>query len=322
MPIPDSARYAKDAAEAIGAQFEDLDDGAGYLYRISKDGRFILGGGGNVCAYPVNSAPAYTISRDKAHSKAVLRSNGLPTIRGGLFFAHTRRAAMRGPGREVADARIFAAQLGYPVFCKPNSGSRGTFAEIVPDDRALSDYIDRLAPEFEAFLVEPVLHGVEHRVFVQDAHALFRSTKAAPALKGDGVSTLSALLAAMNERIGREGISPTPLGALGLDPTLIPAKDTRILLPGRRNLSAAGEIEQVCEVVPNALGRLAVAAVGAIGLRAGAVDMFDVSAEEDLRELIIIEVNGNPGLRTLENAGRSDLIRTIWTTMLNACLSS
>ena len=32
MPVPDSARYAKDAAEAIGARFEDLDDGDGYLF--------------------------------------------------------------------------------------------------------------------------------------------------------------------------------------------------------------------------------------------------------------------------------------------------
>lgn len=45
MSLPDSARYAKDAAEAIGAVFEDLDQGAGYLFRISKNRRFVLGGG-------------------------------------------------------------------------------------------------------------------------------------------------------------------------------------------------------------------------------------------------------------------------------------
>ena len=62
MPVPDSARYAKDAAEAIGARFEDLDDGNGYLFRITKGARFVLGGGGNICAYPINSAVAYTVS--------------------------------------------------------------------------------------------------------------------------------------------------------------------------------------------------------------------------------------------------------------------
>ena len=91
MPIPDSTRYARDAAEAIGARFEDLDGGEGYLFRISQRGRFVLGGGGNVCAYPVNSAPAYTISRDKAHTKAVLTAVGINVIPGSLWFAHMRR---------------------------------------------------------------------------------------------------------------------------------------------------------------------------------------------------------------------------------------
>src|SRR5689334_21275922 len=134
MPVPDLTRYARDAAEAIGARFEDLDNGGGYLFRIVKDGRSVLGGGGNVCGYPVNSAVAYTISRDKAHTKAVLAASGLPVIPGGLFFAHRRRAALRTPGREAENAAVYAATLGYPVFCKPNLGSRGTFAEIIGDE--------------------------------------------------------------------------------------------------------------------------------------------------------------------------------------------
>jgi glutathione synthase/RimK-type ligase-like ATP-grasp enzyme len=78
----------------------------------------------------------------------------------------------------------------------------------------------------------------------------------------------------------------------------------------------------VSEVVPVALAALAISAVRALGLRIGAVDMFDISSQGDLSRLVVIEVNGNPGLRTLENTNRSDLIRSIWTSMLNECLSS
>jgi hypothetical protein len=46
------------------------------------------------------------------------------------------------------------------------------------------------------------------------------------------------------------------------------------------------------------------------------VDLFDASPKSDLSDLVIIEVNGNPGLRTLELAGRDDLIRKIWVAML------
>lgn len=322
MSLPDSARYAKDAAEAIGAAFEDLDQGGGYLFRISKDGRFVLGGGGNICAYPVNSAVAYTVSRDKAHTKAVLASRGVASIPGGLFFAQTRRAALRGPGREAADAAMFAGKLGYPVFCKPNLGSRGTFAEIVRDEAGLKDYIARVALDFEAFLIEPMMQGTEHRVLVQDGAAVFHSTKSEPALVGDGRASLAELLEALNQRVAAEGVSALPVSVLGGDGARVPAMNERVKLAGRRNLSAAGDIERVSEDVPKALGALAMRAVEALGLRIGAVDMFDLSPSGDYSDLVVIEVNGNPGLRTLENAGRMDLIRRIWTRMLNACLST
>lgn len=321
MPVPDSARYARDAADAIGARFEDLDDGGGYLFRISRGERFVLGGGGNICAYPVNSAAAYTISRDKAHTKAVLRSRGLPVIPGGLFFTQTRRIAMRTPGREAADAAVFAAKLGYPVFCKPNLGSRGTFAEIVRDEAGLADYIRRVAVDFEAVLIEPLMAGTEHRVLVQDGRAVFHSSKAEPALTGDGRSTLGELLDAMNAAIAADGVSALPSSVLGKNPARVPLAGERFILRGRRNLSAAGDIEQVSEQVPVTLSRLAIAAVEALALRIGAIDIFDISPQGDLSELVVIEVNGNPGLRTLENAGRRDLIRSIWTAMLNECLS-
>ena len=321
MPLPDSTRYAKDAAEAIGAVFEDLDHGGGYLFRISKGERFVLGGSGNICTYPVNSASAYTVSRDKAHTKVVLASRGVPVIAGGLFFAQTRRAALRGPGREAADAAVFAGRQGYPVFCKPNLGSRGTFAEIVRDEAGLKDYIARVALDFEAFLIEPLMRGTEHRVLVQDGETVFHSTKNEPALIGDGRASLRELLERLNGQVVAQGVSSLPLSVLGGEQARVPVAGERVRLAGRRNLSAAGDVERVSEDVPEALNALAVRAVEALGLRVGAVDLFDLSVASDYSNLVVIEVNGNPGLRTLENAGRMDLVRRIWTRMLNACLS-
>jgi glutathione synthase/RimK-type ligase-like ATP-grasp enzyme len=316
-PLPDPARYARDAAEVIGARFEDLDQGGGYLFRISKGERFVLAGAGALCAYPVNAATAFTIARDKAHTKSVLAAARLPIIAGGLFFAHDRRIAQRGPGREAADACAFAAGLGYPVFAKPNLGSRGNFAEIINSDTALLDYVARVAPEFEAFLVEPLLDGEEHRVLVFDGRPVFHYAKTAPALVGDGGSSLSELLAVLNERLARDVISPTPPSALsGHDPSSVLARGERLLLPGRRNLGAAGSVEHVSVHAPQLLADLAVAAVAAMGLRLGAVDMFDVSPQRDLSDLVIIEVNANPGLKTLELAGRHDVIRSLWVAML------
>lgn len=321
MPTPDAARYARDAAAIVGARFEDLDDGEGYLFRVSRGDKTMLGGGGSVCAYPVNGATAYTISRDKAHTKAVLGAMGLPVIPGGLFFAHSRRAALRSTGHEIYDAHRFAANMGYPIFAKPNHGSRGTFAEVIHDPAGLDDYVIRLAAEFESFLIEPVLDGQEHRVFVQDGRAVFCSSKASPALVGDGNTPLAELLARLNAHVANEGVSPLPRSVLaGRSPGEILPAGARLPLPGRRNLSAAGGIDAVSDQPPHALARLAVRAVEALGLRIGAVDMFDLSSARDFSDPVVIEVNGNPGLRTLELAGRSDLIRSIWVSMFNACL--
>ena len=61
-----------------------------------------------------------------------------------------------------------------------------------------------------------------------------------------------------------------------------------------------------------------------LGREAGEERVAVRLAAQRVREAdpVVIEVNGNPGLRTLELAGRSDLIRAIWISMLNACLGS
>ena len=318
MSIPEFTRYAREAAAAIGATFEDIDGGRGYLWRVSRGNRFVLGGGGSVCAYPINSAVAYTISRDKSHTKSVLSAAGLPVISGGLFFAHTLRAALRDGGREVADAAAFAARLGFPVFCKPNAGSRGDFAEIITDEAAMHAYAARLAPHHESFLVEPLIHGTEHRILVKDSRVVFHAVKASPEITGDGRTSIAALAAALDLNVA-PGVSAAAITSHR--PDYVPAPGERIALPGRRNLSAAGGIETVSEQAPPPLAALALSAVEALSLRIGAVDLFDLSSAGDSSDPVIIEVNGNPGLRTLELAGRDDLIRAMWASMYEECLS-
>jgi cyanophycin synthetase len=323
-PLPDAARYAMDAARAIGATFEDLDHGGGYLFRVSRGGRSVLAGAFGVCSYPVNGATAYTIARDKSHTKSVLRAANIPVIEGGLFFAHQRRVALRGPGREVADAIAFAARLGFPVFCKPNTGGRGNLAEIIASPADLEDYARRIASDFESFLVERLIEGDEHRIFVQAGRATYHSTKSPPILIGDGRSTARALLSASNALLAGSGVSPTPESVLhqaGISPDAIPAAGARIALPGRRNLSAEGGVEHVSLTPPHPLANIALAATSVIGLDIAAVDLFDISTKRDLSDLVVIEVNGNPGLRTLELAGRTDVIRRIWTDMLETLLA-
>lgn len=323
-PYPAQTRYVARACEALGYRFTDLDRGGGYLFAVSNGTQEFVGGSGAICTYPLNSAPAFGISRDKHHTSAVLARAGLPTIPEELFFLDEHTAKLRAPGRERADACAAFARRAAPVFCKPNQGSRGDFAEIVNDLPAFRDYLDRVCRRYDAILLQPVLEGDEYRIFCLDGETVFATRKAEFAISGDGERTLRQLLHARNGDFTGTGVSPIDEAAAlaslarrhGLTGDHIPARGERIVLPGRRNLSAGSDIEEFTAEVPPALARLALCATKAVGLRVAGIDVFDTSPARDLSSLVVIEVNGNPGIQGLEAVGRNDLIDRIWRTVL------
>lgn len=313
---PDQTGLIREACERLGLDFEDLDEGNGYLFSVRDGPRQFIGGGGAVTPYPLNGAAAVQVARDKAHAAKVLARAGLPVIPGRLCFASARRIRLRTPGRELADAMAWIAAERRPVFCKPNGGSGGDFAEVVADAEAFADYARRVAPHHEAILIQPVIEGTEHRVFVLEGVPVYATAKTPVALEGDGVSDLVALLETANAALAGRGVSPLPVSILS-DPAHVPARGERVELGGRRNL-AAGGAAMVIQPVPVRLAGLAVEACKALGLRIGGVDIFDRSAARDHSNLVIIEVNGNPAVTSLLQAGRRDLALSLWRDILTA----
>lgn len=321
---PAQTRYVARACEQLGLRFTDLDKGGGYLFSVS-DGRYeLVSGGGAICTWPINSASAFGISRDKHHTNAVLENAGLSTIPEELFFLHESMAKLRMPGRERADAIDAFARMSLPVFCKPNQGSRGDFAEIVADPAAFEDYLGRVAQRYDAILLQPVLDGDEYRVFCLDGEAIFSTRKAGFTLTGDGTRTIAALLSGHNETFAGSGVSQFSVkGALAaiylhhdLKDDHVLADGEKLVLPGRRNLSAGGDVAEFTTDVPAQLASLAHKAAEVIGLRVAGVDIFDHSETRNLTKLVVIEVNGNPGIQSLEAIGRDDVIDRIWKTVL------
>ena len=316
---PDQARYARLAAEKLGLRFCDLDEGNGYVFGIESGTRRILSGAGWVCSYPVNNASSYLISRDKAHTKSILRAAGIATIRGQHFFNTSNYAALRNPGHEAGDAVSFAATLGFPVFCKPNFGARGDYAELVGDEASLAEYMKRLPQSYDAFLIEEAINGDEYRVLVHDGGPVYYALKRAPRLLGDGVHTLAELLDILNATLEGTGVSPYPASSItngGFSLKYRPRDSEAVTLMGRKNLSALGGVDVLDTKVPEPLAVLARDACAALGLHIGAVDVFDTSRNRDLSGLVVIEVNGNPTLKALEEGGRLDIILDIWISMI------
>lgn len=323
-PYPAQTRYVKRACETLGYRFEDLDAGGGYLFAVSDGTHEFVSGSAAICTWPLNGATAFGISRDKAHTNTVLARAGLPVIPGRLFFLKARNSKLRAPGREIDDALAAFRAMAKPVFCKPNQGSHGDHAEAVSDETGFRDYLARVRERYDDVLLQPVIDGDEYRVFCLDGEAVYATRKEDFAIAGDGHSDLRALLHAHNAGFAGTGVSGigehAALEALkqrhGLSPEHVPAAGEKLVLPGRRNLGAGGDVAWFTTDVPAPLAGLALKAAAALDLRVSGIDIFDVSPARDLSSLVVIEVNGNPGIQSLEAVGRDDLIDRIWTTVL------
>lgn len=314
------ARYAQRAAEACGYAFRSLDGADGYLFEVRDGARVATFAAGAGTPYALNDARAASIARDKAFAAEVLRQAGVPVLPGEMFFVTSRWAEMRTPGREPADARVFAAGAQYPLFCKPLSASNGLYAEVIENAAAFDEYIARVGREHFAILVQPYVRAVEYRVFVLHGQALFSYRKQSAHVLGDGRRSLAELVSALP----REAGAPA-LRARGRDPRGhllgagdIPHDGEMVVLEGPANRAAGGGAEGLRDGAPEAMARLAIEAAAAIGLSLAAVDLFDISG--DGAELAVIEVNSNPMIATLEDHERWDLIVEIWKANFAAAL--
>ncbi|MDB5629869.1 MAG: hypothetical protein JWQ51_2209 [Tardiphaga sp.] len=319
---PDQAVYAEFAADACGLTFAALDDD-GLVFNIASATRRIWFGGGRCSYYPQNNATATTLAADKYLSAEILKRVGIPALDGQYFFLGERHRARRPAGHERDDVRGYFQTLGDAAFVKPLHGSRGDFAQAIHGEAALLGYLDAVSRHYDAIIMQPIVEGDEYRIVVLDERVLYSARKSPPFITGDGSSTLRDLLVTRDAVLVARGVS-SATSADSLD-AILPA-GARWTVPGRMNRSAGGDM--VFESPPPGAHDMAIAAVRALGLRVGGVDLFTgldgepstrVSGIAEGRRAIkhpqsmrVIEINANPSIRFLEEQSRHDLILAIW----------
>ena len=308
---PDQSVYAEYACAAFGLKFADIDGGTGLVFSVASPGKTLHFGAGRCCWYPQNNATAATLASDKYFTNRILEDAGIPTLGGDYFFLHDRHRAHRPAGHERKDALGYFGELGATAFVKPLLGSRGDFAQALLGEAALAGYMQDVSAYYDAILIQPVVAGLEYRVFLLDDTIVYSAVKSPPFVLGDGVRPIRDLLAAHNAVLQSRGLSPAIL-TMDRDTSLdaVLARGERWDMPGRMNLSAGGTM--VLEAPRSeAMLTLAKKAAGALGLRVAAVDLFtDIGG--DPQAMAVIEVNSNPSIRLLEQSGRGDLILKIW----------
>jgi D-alanine-D-alanine ligase-like ATP-grasp enzyme len=308
---PDQSIYAAYACAEFGLAFEDLDGATGLLFSVASKTRRIHFGAGRASWYPQNNATASALASDKYFTNKVLEDAGVATLGGEYFFLHGRHRAHRPAGHEREDALAYLKALGGIAFVKPLQGSRGDYAQAVHDEASLVRYFGEVSKYYDAVLIQPVVSGLEYRIFLLDDEVVYSARKYPPSLAGDGVRTIRQLLVAHNEALRTRGLSPASI-AEESDASLatVLPKGERWEIPGRMNFSAGGTMALEAPPSEAALS-LARKAARALGLRVAAVDMFTyIDGSPDTMR--VIDVNSNPSIRLLEQSNRGDLILKIW----------
>jgi hypothetical protein len=308
---PDQSVCAEYACAEFGLAFQDIDGGTGLVFSVASKTKSIHFGAGRCSWYPQNNATASTLASDKYFTNQILGRAGVSALGGEYFFLHDRHRAHRPAGHEREDALEYLKQLGATAFVKPLQGSRGDFAQAVHGEASLVRYLREVSQYYDAVLIQPVVSGLEYRIFLLDDEIVYSARKYPPFVQGDGISSIRDLLTVHNTALQTRGLSPVSVTE-GCDTSLdaVPPKGEHWNIPGRMNLSAGGTM--VLEA-PHSQAAFAVArkAASALGLRVAAVDMF-TDIEGDPGAIRVIEVNSNPSIRLLEDSDRGDLILKIW----------
>ena len=311
---PDSAIYAKFTAERCNLTFRDHDEGTGLIFSVSNATRTAFFGGGKCPSYPQNNSTSAYLATDKYFANRILDEFQIPNLGGEYFFLHDRFKSFRKSGHERIDALDYAESLGGRCFVKPLTGSRGDFAQAIDNLASLKTYIEEVQNYHDAIIIQKVAAGTEYRVFVQNGSIVYCSRKAVPELRGDGVSTISELLARMDHDLASKGMSivasarSLPGGMLA---GRIPADGETIALPGRANRSAGGTMTMSEPQDRETAFALAIRATKALGLELAGVDLF-ASESSERSSYTVVEVNSNPSIKFLEDLPRPDLLERIW----------
>jgi len=323
--LPDTVRYLIDACEGTDFTVEIVDSFSSYLVRVGSRGRFFYSGAGTLAAYPLNSATAQSLATDKAHSYQVLRRAGIAVPAGEHFFLARAYAALRPPGRELGDALAWATARGFPLFVKPNDGSRGDFATVITDADDLIHHLNAIATRHLIALIQEVLVGDEYRAFLVDGEVQFAHQRFAPCLVGDGHRTVGELIEQTNQALASHGLTPldpaggyflTQLAAAGLTLGAVLPAGVPLHHDARRNLSSGGRFGPLIEPIPPATAAWLKRVAEALQLRVCAIDLIARGRFDQPETFVALEVNGNPSLTVLEKIGRQDRIRVIWRRVI------
>ena len=117
-------------------------------------------------------------------------------------------APIAPPAMSGTTHRTISENWARAAFVKPLQGSRGDFAQTIHDEASLDRYLREVSPHYDAILIQPLVSGIEYRIFLLDDEVIYAARKYPPGIVGDGVRSIRELLAAHDAALQARGLSP------------------------------------------------------------------------------------------------------------------
>ena len=297
-----------DESERLGPSTGAIVDAAvarGIPYRRLTRGSLVQFGWGSrqrrIQAAEIDSTSgvAESIAQDKELTKQLLNAAGVPVPTG-------------RPVTSADDGWVAAHEIGLPVVVKPQDGNQGKGVTVNITTREQLDAAYASAAEHGEVMVEKFLPGFDFRLLVVGDKLVAAARRDPPQVIGDGTSSISQLIDAINldprrgdghatslTKIRLDDIAIGRLEAQGLRPDSVPTRGQRVVLRNNANLSTGGSATDVTDTVHPEVAARAVDAAQMVGLHICGVDMVCESVLRPLEEQHggIVEVNAAPGLR-------------------------
>jgi cyanophycin synthetase len=246
----------------------------------------------------MDSAISAKACGDKVSTALLLRQAGLP-------------APVHVLVKSLEQAQAAALQLGWPVVIKPTDRERSEGVTVdVNSAEAVAQGYEAASRWSRRILVERQVAGVCHRIFVVGDRFVFASKRQPKSVKGDGVSSVQALVEAANrEQLKRptwsrlkpwvlDEVAMGCLNKAGLTPdSVLPEGQLAALRPFTSN-DWGGSADEVTQTIHPDNVRLAIDAAKTLGLRVAGVDLISTDITRPWHEngAILNEVNFKPYL--------------------------
>ncbi len=268
----------------------------------------------------INFQASVDISTDKGFASSFLKALGYNVPEGQTFFSdEVNERLPANSKRNIDDGFKFAKTLGFPVIVKPNSLTQGMLVTKVHSQTEYYQTAEQIFLKDSVLIVQRFYSGRDYRIVVLDDEVIAAYERIPLFVVGDGTSSIWELVRQKKETFltnGREARvniedyriqSNLQRHNLNLESVL--PKGAKLSLLDNANLTTGGEAVDVTEDIHPDFYKLAVSVTKDMGLRLCGVDVMTGDLTLPLKDYVLIEINGTPGLRHYASLGESQAKR-------------